>query len=41
MPGGVLIDGTGRVRFQHAGFSEKQKGLYEEQLQQLLAETVR
>ena len=41
MPGGVLIDGTGHVRFQHAGFSEKQKGLYEEQLQKLLAETGR
>lgn len=38
MPSGVLIDRTGHVRFQHAGFSEKQKGLYEEQLQTLLAE---
>ena len=38
MPSGILIDRTGRVRFQHAGFSEKQKGLYEEQLQTLLAE---
>ena len=38
MPGGVLIDRAGRVRFQHAGFSEKQKGLYEEQVQTLLAE---
>jgi cytochrome c biogenesis protein CcmG, thiol:disulfide interchange protein DsbE len=39
MPSGVLIDRAGHVRFQHAGFSEKQKGLYEEQLQILLAET--
>jgi thiol-disulfide isomerase/thioredoxin len=38
MPGGVLIDRAGHVRFQHAGFSEKQKGIYEEQLQSLLAE---
>jgi|SRR5665213_1031040 len=38
MPSGILIDRTGHVRFQHAGFSEKQKGLYEEQLQTLLAE---
>jgi cytochrome c biogenesis protein CcmG, thiol:disulfide interchange protein DsbE len=39
MPTGVLIDRSGHVRFQHAGFSEKQKGLYEEQLHTLLAET--
>jgi cytochrome c biogenesis protein CcmG, thiol:disulfide interchange protein DsbE len=39
MPSGVLIDRAGHVRFQHTGFSEKQKGLYEEQLQMLLAET--
>lgn len=38
MPGGVLIDRAGHVRFQHAGFSEKQKGIYEEQVQSLLAE---
>ena len=38
MPGGVLIDRAGHVRFQHAGFSGKQKGMYEEQLQSLLAE---
>ena len=38
MPSGILIDRTGQVRFQHAGFSEKQKGLYEKQLQTLLAE---
>ncbi|MDP9084928.1 MAG: TlpA family protein disulfide reductase [Pseudomonadota bacterium] len=38
MPSGVLIDRAGRVRFQHAGFSGTQKGLYEEQLQTLLAE---
>jgi cytochrome c biogenesis protein CcmG, thiol:disulfide interchange protein DsbE len=41
MPSGILIDRTGHVRFQHAGFSEKQKGLYEEQLQTLLAEKSR
>ncbi|MDP8983801.1 MAG: TlpA family protein disulfide reductase [Pseudomonadota bacterium] len=40
MPSGVLIDRTGHVRFQHAGFSEKQKGLYEQQLQTLLAEKI-
>ena len=40
MPSGVLIDRTGHVRFQHAGFSEKQKGLYEAQLQTLLAEKI-
>jgi cytochrome c biogenesis protein CcmG/thiol:disulfide interchange protein DsbE len=39
MPSAILIDRTGHVRFQHAGFSAKQKGLYEEQLQTLLAET--
>jgi len=38
MPSGVLIDRAGHVRFQHAGFSEKQKGLYEDELQTLLAE---
>jgi cytochrome c biogenesis protein CcmG/thiol:disulfide interchange protein DsbE len=38
MPSGILIDRTGHVRFQHAGFSERQKGLYEQQLQSLLAE---
>jgi len=38
MPSGVLIDRTGHVRFQHAGFSEKEKGLYEEQVKTLLAE---
>lgn len=38
MPSGILIDRAGHVRFQHAGFSEKQKGFYEEQLQTLLAE---
>jgi thiol-disulfide isomerase/thioredoxin len=38
MPSGVLIDRTGHVRFQHAGFSEKEKGFYEEQVKTLLAE---
>jgi len=41
MPSGVLIDRTGHVRFQHSGFSEKQKVLYEAQLQTLLAEKTR
>jgi thiol-disulfide isomerase/thioredoxin len=41
MPSGVLIDRAGHVRFQHAGFSEKQQGLYEEQLKALLAEKTR
>jgi cytochrome c biogenesis protein CcmG/thiol:disulfide interchange protein DsbE len=40
MPSAILIDRAGHVRFQHAGFSAKQKGLYEEQLQTLLAEAV-
>ena len=38
MPSAVLIDRTGHVRFQHAGFSQKQKDVYEQQLQALLAE---
>jgi thiol-disulfide isomerase/thioredoxin len=38
MPSGVLIDRSGQVRFQHAGFSDKQKDLYEQQVQTLLAE---
>jgi thiol-disulfide isomerase/thioredoxin len=38
MPAGILIDRSGHVRFQHAGFSEKQKEAYEEQVQSLLAE---
>ncbi len=41
MPSGILIDRTGHVRFQHAGFSEKQKDAYEQQLQSLLAEPAR
>ena len=41
MPSGVLIDRTGHVRFQHAGFSDKQKGSYEQQVQSLLAEPTR
>jgi cytochrome c biogenesis protein CcmG/thiol:disulfide interchange protein DsbE len=40
MPSAVLIDRAGHIRFQHAGFSVKQKGLYEQQLQTLLAETI-
>jgi cytochrome c biogenesis protein CcmG/thiol:disulfide interchange protein DsbE len=38
MPSGILIDRNGHVRFQHAGFTEKQRGFYEEQLRTLLAE---
>ena len=38
MPSGILIDRSGHVRFQHAGFTEKQRGSYEEQLRTLLAE---
>jgi cytochrome c biogenesis protein CcmG/thiol:disulfide interchange protein DsbE len=40
MPSAILIDRAGHIRFQHAGFSAKQKGLYEQQLQTLLAETI-
>ncbi len=38
MPSGVLIDRAGHVRFQHAGFSARQKEQYEAQLETLLAE---
>ncbi|MFI4891128.1 MAG: TlpA family protein disulfide reductase [Steroidobacterales bacterium] len=41
MPSAVLIDRTGRVRFQHAGFSASKKGEYEDQLQTLLNESIR
>ncbi len=41
MPSAVLIDRAGHIRFQHAGFSTKQKELYEDQLQTLLAEKAR
>jgi peroxiredoxin len=41
MPSAVLIDRGGHVRFQHVGFSEKQKESYEQQLQSLLAEDAR
>jgi thiol-disulfide isomerase/thioredoxin len=40
MPSAILIDRAGHIRFQHSGFSIKQKGLYEQQLQTLLAETI-
>lgn len=40
MPSAVLIDRTGKVRFQHEGFSAKRKIGYEEQLQSLVNETV-
>jgi cytochrome c biogenesis protein CcmG, thiol:disulfide interchange protein DsbE len=39
MPSAVLIDRTGRVRFQHVGFSEKTKDEYEAHVHELLAET--
>lgn len=38
MPSAVLLDRTGRVRFQHVGFSEKQESEYEAHVQSLLAE---
>ena len=38
MPSAVLVDRTGRVRFQHAGFSAKVKDEYEDQLRTLLDE---
>jgi cytochrome c biogenesis protein CcmG/thiol:disulfide interchange protein DsbE len=41
MPSAVLIDRTGRVRFQHSGFSARKKGEYEDQLQALLDESIR
>jgi cytochrome c biogenesis protein CcmG/thiol:disulfide interchange protein DsbE len=39
MPSAILIDRAGNVRFQHAGFSAKKKGIYEDQLRTLLNET--
>lgn len=38
MPSAVLIDRTGRVRFQHVGFSDSTKDEYETHVRQLLAE---
>ena len=38
MPSAVLIDRTGKVRFQHEGFSQKRKESYEEQLRTLVDE---
>jgi thiol-disulfide isomerase/thioredoxin len=40
MPSAVLVDRTGRVRFQHSGFSEKKEDEYETHVQTLLAEPV-
>ncbi|MEP6885274.1 MAG: TlpA disulfide reductase family protein [Gammaproteobacteria bacterium] len=40
MPSAVLVDRTGKVRFQHEGFSEKRKEAYEEQLRRLISEAV-
>ncbi len=40
MPSAVLIDRSGKVRFQHVGFSEKRKEEYEENVRSLLAEPV-
>ena len=39
MPSAVLIDRTGKVRFQHVGFSEKKEEEYEAHVQSLLAES--
>lgn len=41
MPSAVLIDRSGKVRFQHVGFSDKRKEEYEMQVQSLLAEPAR
>ena len=38
MPSAVFIDRGGHVRFQHVGFSQKNKDQYEEQLHTLLSE---
>ena len=38
MPSAVLIDRSGRVRFQHTGFSPKSKEQYEDDLRKLLDE---
>jgi thiol-disulfide isomerase/thioredoxin len=38
MPSAVLIDRTGKVRFQHVGFSDSKKDEYETHVRQLLAE---
>ena len=40
MPSAVLIDRTGHIRYQHAGFSIKKKDQYEEHIQALLSEPV-
>lgn len=41
MPSAVLLDRTGKVRFQHEGFSESRKHSYEEQLRALVDEVPR
>jgi thiol-disulfide isomerase/thioredoxin len=41
MPSAVLIDRSGRVRYQHVGFSEKRRKEYESHVQTLLAEPPR
>ena len=38
MPSSFLIDATGRVRYEHQGFSTKEIAEYEEQIATLLAE---
>ena len=40
MPSAVLIDRTGHIRYQHAGFSTKKKDQYEEHIETLLSEPV-
>jgi thiol-disulfide isomerase/thioredoxin len=41
MPSAVLIDRSGKVRFQHIGFSDKRKEEYEAHVQTLLDEPAR
>lgn len=39
MPSAVLIDRTGKVRFQHVGFTDSTRDEYETYVRQLLAES--
>jgi thiol-disulfide isomerase/thioredoxin len=38
MPSAVIIDRSGHVRYQHIGFSEKRRAIYEDHLRSLLNE---
>lgn len=38
MPTSVLIDRTGKIRYEHAGFLLKQRAAYEQQIRDLLAQ---